>query len=84
MEHLKGPLERLDKELAKAEPEGKAGEHAENLKADVKSTLAQPGQPGLKGLKQRLQDAVVHFEEKHPNLTAAAEEVIDALARMGI
>lgn len=36
------------------------------------------------GLRDLLKSAVIRFEASHPNIAAAAEEVIDTLSNMGL
>lgn len=52
----------------------------------VGSTEPAPGRPGTveSPVIETLQDAVSHFEARHPQLTASVQQIIDRLAEMGI
>jgi CHASE3 domain sensor protein len=84
-EKLKSSLQRLEQELHRtsaADPETQ--EHLNQLKGAVQQTLTQPDDQAHATLRERLKGAVQQFERRHPGLIAAAEEVSEALAHVGI
>jgi hypothetical protein len=82
---LRSSLERLQQQLHEtpaADPPTQ--EHIEHLKGAIEQTLARPETSDHQGLGDRIRAAVLHFEQRHPALTSAADEVTAALAQVGI
>src|SRR5689334_9954337 len=85
-ERIRKPLEKLQNELASAVAE----EHHETLarlQAETQSLLERADRPPSaehRSFRERLGEALPDFEASHPRLTAAMNEVIDALNRMGL
>jgi hypothetical protein len=83
-EELRRTLERLRRELARAEPADEAmRERLRVLQADIQAALDQePAEDGT--LRRRLEDGVAHFEASHPELARSIAQVIDTLAFYGL
>jgi hypothetical protein len=85
---LRGSLERLDAQLADANPDDAAARASlERVRADVQRALASAGAaPAAEHhtLGEQLRAAIPEFESSHPLLTMAMAEVIDIFNRMGI
>jgi hypothetical protein len=83
-ERLRGELEKLHAELARArsvDEDSRALLHT--LAADIERVLEQSGEAG-RGLRARVEQLAVRFETDHPRLAATLNQLTDSLARMGI
>ena len=79
-------LEQLHRELEQTETvDETTGEVLTALREDIGRLVQDDASIGEEheGLSRRLDDAVEHFEEDHPNLSMAIQHVLDSLARMG-
>jgi hypothetical protein len=56
----------------------------EDVHRDIEAVLERSEETQRRGLRERLEAAIQHFEESHPTLTAAMGRVIDQLANLGI
>ncbi len=84
-EKLRNSLERLQLQLQQTPPtDAKTQEHIDHLKSEITRTLAQTEAPDHQSLGDRIRAAVLAFEQDHPALTRAADEVTAALAQVGI
>jgi hypothetical protein len=83
---LRRSLQHLHDELGRARPQDDpARQRVQQLQGDIRSALDRPALPEhVHSLAERVREEVSTFEGHHPNLTGAAEAVIDQLARMGI
>lgn len=86
-ESLQERVKDLHDTLAAGEPLT-SGQRAslDRVLEEVESLLGEEDEDALDldSLAERVREAGLHFEESHPNLTAAIGAVADALARMGI
>ncbi|NTW53998.1 MAG: DUF4404 family protein [Chlorobaculum sp.] len=83
---LRELLETLHEELGQlGSVDEKTGEVLATLKDDI-SKLVEGGNEAVdeESMTERLNDAVGHFEEKHPRLSMMIQHVLDSLARMGL
>lgn len=84
-EQLRKDLRRLHEELARSDSIGpEARERLAAIARDIESRLEAEEDSDEESLGDRLRSAAEHFEESHPNLTAAVGRVADALAALGI
>uniref|UniRef100_Q3AU63 Chromosome segregation ATPase n=1 Tax=Chlorobium chlorochromatii (strain CaD3) TaxID=340177 RepID=Q3AU63_CHLCH len=57
------------------------------LRNDTQRLLSNKEEPMEEeegSLSERMQQALEHFEEKHPSLSISIQHVLDSLARMGL
>jgi len=86
-ERLREDLDRLRAELERSSAlDPKARELLEDLARDIEGHLESTGAADhtQDSLVDRLRSATGHFEESHPNLTAAVGRIADALSALGI
>ena len=85
---LRETLQQLHEELeATPKVDDTTRELLRSVMQDIQHVLdAEGGQatPQHRSLIGRIEAATTYFETSHPNLTAAAQRVIDALSSMGI
>ncbi len=78
---LREALERLHAELEQTktmDPESR--QLLQHLQNDIQTMLRQPNARSRASLGRRLNDALAHFEETHPDLTLTIKQVLDNLA----
>ena len=87
-ERLRQTLEELHRELEEVEAvDDRSRELMGEVLEDIRGVLERSGGgvPGEQpGLIDRLREATYDFEESHPQLAAAADRVMNALANLGI
>ncbi len=87
-QQLNERLQRLHSELDQTEVNDDASRaHIENLRSSMQPILdptvaTQPHH--YHSLRERLSDAVDHFEVSHPQLTLSIGDVLDNLAAIGL
>lgn len=77
-------LTRLREELAKLETDEATRRRLEDLAGRVERQLAEEGGESHHALLQELEDEILRFEVEHPRLTAIINDIMVALANMGI
>lgn len=78
---LRRALEQLHAELEQTrtmDPESR--QLLLHLQADIQAALTEPSAAANATLGRRLDVAVAHFEESHPDLTLTIKQVLDNLA----
>lgn len=84
-QQLRQELERLKQEAANLAADDKAGrERLDNLIQQLEKRLAEDEENDDEGLFDQLQEAVSHFEAKHPRATAILNDIMVTLSNMGI
>lgn len=86
-QNLRELLERLHNELATIEVTDDAGrERLRRLEADIRDLLERSEELTEKDepMLERLQDAIDHFEETHPQLTLMLSQAMTILSNAGI
>ncbi len=86
---LRGLLQQLQDELERAESvEPESRDLLRDVMADIEGTLERStkGEATVadNSAKERLDQAVVEFENSHPQLSYTLERLMDSLAAMGI
>jgi len=84
---LREALETLHQELGHGDPERIDPESRELLQTvadDLQHVLQEGADETASGLGDRVERAAVRFESEHPRLATTLNEIIEALARMGI
>lgn len=83
---LREPLEHLHRELDEAN--ANAHPTLSELQRDAKTTLEHPDHHAAlsadPSFRERLEEAVRHYEASHPALTRAAQNVLDVLTANGL
>ena len=81
---LRELLQQLHEELARTDSVDEKGRQMlSRLSADIQRFL-DPNQENDDSLFTRLQDAIDHFEVKHPAITAALSQMLNTLSNAGI
>lgn len=87
-EQLRRDLERLDQEIAEAQPgDEKSTSMLRKLREDIRTLLAHPGESPPQHyhtIGETLKDGVYHFDASHPQLAKTMASVIDSLALLNL
>lgn len=76
-------LERLHSELKQTEAKDEESRRLLlDLQEDTRSAIKHPSPAAHASLRARLEQAVDHFEDSHPQLTVAMPPVLDHLANV--
>lgn len=82
---VKKNLERLRTEIEKSPQSDRQRQQLLNeLKADIEKSIDTPPSEHHQSLRDRLKEAVVHFEAEHPTLGQAMEIAAHSLSSIGI
>lgn len=84
---LREALETLHEELGRGDPDRidpDSRELLETVAEELRHVLHEGAEDASGGLGGRVERAAVRFESEHPRLATTLNEVIEALARMGI
>ena len=87
LEKIKHLLQELESELAqldRSDPE--ATELLKNASAEIDAAISDKNPSAIESdsLTHQLRDRLEDFESHHPNITALANRIADALAQLGI
>lgn len=78
---LDDTLKRLDKELERAQTHtDEQHKIRRDLRDDIRAVLDEPNEASRASLRTRLETAVTHFEDSHPELTLLIKQALDHLA----
>ncbi|BCX89272.1 hypothetical protein MIN45_P1644 [Methylomarinovum tepidoasis] len=77
-------LARLRAELENLEADEATRQRLEDLALRVERQLAEGGEESHHGLLAELEEELLRFEVEHPRLTAILNDIMVALANMGI
>ena len=78
-------LEGLHEQLGEVVPADEKGQQVlDETRTHIRRALDEDADHDDDTLVERLEDAVAHFEDTHPDLTNAITVVIDSLSNMGI
>lgn len=87
-EQLRRDLQRLDDEIAAAQPgDEKSTALLQKLRDDIRALLAHSGEPPsphYQTVSETLKDSVYHFDASHPQLAKTMASVIDSLALLNL
>ena len=86
-QNLRELLEQLHNELERTEAVDESGrERLRHLDADIRSLLKRSGEEAEtdESMRERLQDAIDHFEATHPRLSLMLSEMMTILSNAGI
>ncbi len=80
-EPLDESLERLHSELKQTKAtDDESRRLLQDLQKDTHSALQHPNPASHASLRSRLENALIHFEDSHPQLTKTMQDVLDNLA----
>jgi chromosome segregation ATPase len=85
-QQLRDLLETLHKELEQVGTvDEKTAEVLTSLKTDITKLVTDGSEESeeQEGVVERLNEALGHFEEEHPQLSIMIQHVLDSLSRMG-
>ncbi len=78
---LRDALERLHAELEQTRVlDDESRQLLRHLDGDIQTVLKAPTAASRASLRRRLDVAMAHFEESHPNLTLTIKQVLDNMA----
>lgn len=81
---LREGLARLRAELENLEADEATRQRLDDLARRVERQLAEGGEESHHGLLEELEAELLRFEVEHPRLTAILNDIMVALANMGI
>lgn len=82
---LREQLEAIRRELARPDAVDDANRALlEDLAADIERVLDEEDETTPETVRDRIKKAAVDFEAEHPRIARVMNEIVEALARMGI